>query len=1078
MFIYFLDRLNLADQSSANKSKKNQTNLTRAGPIIINNITQKATTTTAKTTTTTTTTLSPKSQDLNSHEIKVDDFVSLEPENDKKHIHIKNHNDDDEEELTLVAITPRKNHVIPTSLPEKLSKNNNKTSVSLPNTSSSHSNSTSPPSSTSLPYYDTYYYDYEPLDENSEFDDDSETIIITQKRNQPESKDQPIVAPSRLVPHSFQLDRNLAGQGSEHVSVEEVAEINRLSTTTIGSVPNRGRFIPKESEKELTEEQKRKIKSHIVSENEPQTFQSSSVSYNARPLIGKMPVEVLNHHEDLEDEVEEVQPEDYVNIPARKPSIFSRTSKTSTSTTTSTTESTTTTTTSTTPRPTTTSSTTTTVQPTTQKIILRNRLQLTSDNNQYKQLDSKSISSFKDSDIDQSIRSYSSHSSSSDKINRHSKDGVKARSGELTNSEVLEARKSEKVRRILNRLPEKLRFVEPTTYAYAPASKLKLIETHKSGPVTFVEQTTTPITKTSTTTTTEQSTTESSSHSNLNDKELGESKSEVPEVHPPTVSNNSNQSLVNLNRLVESIQSFTSRGIVFKEALNRSITPSYYTKSVVSPFDSLAAQKRGEKDKLRSSTVKTSVNVTPLKPIIKGDLVASRDGFIITSLGREVPKTLSPISTTSTTTEEMLPVTEVAWSETSTHGSTESSVSGTASSVIDDQRHTKLESINRGRYRPFLNYDIVESTTALPSTIRARNQVRKFTPPLIVSTDLPNAVRKKLIRVRPTPGFKQKSTIGSTTEAVELDSSVESEIDDIEEAYERFVSNSTVQSSTEPQPIEKEIPGIRQRLIFKSSEDEPSIVSTSPKQEALIMPIGMIRKGSEAYRTVQITERPRYFAGSKYETTQVVDTDRTTKRFKATVEMPEMRVPEQITEKSIELSSEAPQDEDDSSPENDRHIAHFVDPDQELVSGDESGEELDDYAFIETTPSDVLKAYDENTHRVKTTKTTTTTERPSTIRHAEQTEAEKTKEILTTTTHRQTTTMDLSPSTTHPRSMLPPRASRVNNAIKTTIAAAGIPRRLKPASSYSKCNENSPFAKCNEIPSRYYFYIKLNLKIR
>uniref|UniRef100_A0A182M248 NodB homology domain-containing protein n=1 Tax=Anopheles culicifacies TaxID=139723 RepID=A0A182M248_9DIPT len=77
--------------------------------------------------------------------------------------------------------------------------------------------------------------------------------------------------------------------------------------------------------------------------------------------------------------------------------------------------------------------------------------------------------------------------------------------------------------------------------------------------------------------------------------------------------------------------------------------------------------------------------------------------------------------------------------------------------------------------------------------------------------------------------------------------------------------------------------------------------------------------------------------------------------------------------------------------------------------------------------------------------------------------------IPTTTNTTTTTTTTIRPPTTYSVNKLPPRASRVNNAIKTTIAAAQLPRRYSKPSAAGKsiqCTENSLSAKCNEIPSR------------
>ena len=144
--------------------------------------------------------------------------------------------------------------------------------------------------------------------------------------------------------------------------------------------------------------------------------------------------------------------------------------------------------------------------------------------------------------------------------------------------------------------------------------------------------------------------------------------------------------------------------------------------------------------------------------------------------------------------------------------------------------------------------------------------------------------------------------------------------------------------------------------------------------------------------------------------------------------------------------------------ENDGHQISLED----IVENEEyEGEHEVDYANLDATTSTTTPStYDKNQFNTTyissstepSTTTTTSTLRTSTTTTTWTTEKEK--DATTTST-----------TTANPKSLIPPRVSRVNSAIKTSIVA-GLPRR-KSASSI-KCNDISANAKCNEIASRYY----------
>lgn len=202
-------------------------------------------------------------------------------------------------------------------------------------------------------------------------------------------------------------------------------------------------------------------------------------------------------------------------------------------------------------------------------------------------------------------------------------------------------------------------------------------------------------------------------------------------------------------------------------------------------------------------------------------------------------------------------------------------------------------------------------------------------------------------------------------------------------------------------------------------------------------------------------------------------------KFRATVEMPEFNVPteSEIKARLKQLESEAEKDveseykyETTTNSVATRKIATDLD----LTSETQERNQID-YESPSTTTTHFIR----NLTYVPLTvfdPLTSTTIRTSDIGHMTSTQTRLTSSSSTTTTQK-------SYSTTNSVNTLPPRASRVNPAIKTTIAGGGgsggnstPTRRMNahttPALRFHHHNTTPIIkcvdAKCNEIPSRYH----------
>lgn len=170
-------------------------------------------------------------------------------------------------------------------------------------------------------------------------------------------------------------------------------------------------------------------------------------------------------------------------------------------------------------------------------------------------------------------------------------------------------------------------------------------------------------------------------------------------------------------------------------------------------------------------------------------------------------------------------------------------------------------------------------------------------------------------------------------------------------------------------------------------------------------------------------------------------------KFRATVEMPELNIP---TESEIKAKLKQLEDTAEKDIETEEHYETTTTLSRQHIIDDSGSDSAKD------RPND---NYDN---------------RRMTITAIEQGLAPQTTTRMNSNLT-QTTTTQRTINSIHTS---PPRASRVNAAIKTTIAAASLPptRRSNTATTAPirfatlpllKCTDSTPNAKCNEIPSRY-----------
>lgn len=479
------------------------------------------------------------------------------------------------------------------------------------------------------------------------------------------------------------------------------------------------------------------------------------------------------------------------------------------------------------------------------------------------------------------------------------------------------------------------------------------------------------------------------------------------------------------------IQTFTSRGLVFKENLNRTFEPQNL-KPIVSPYISLEKQRLTNAIRTTSphsldfSSSKLTSTTAPVTPstyrsyfLITAPVTASSASIDSSPIVRDaqpsgvrgpVPSTFlfpkSEAQTTTTPPPSIRPSPFVVNTESNLIPSTENS---------------------RGRYRPFVTFTSQNSIDEEPTTYapRVRFNTRTQTMDDSISSSSPPTdqpvVRRKIVRLKSAlvPPNKPADDFFSSTDHNRIDATTPST--PLREVSARFVASPSRETS---KYAPKDVVG---KLSYSSDIPNRNSFSQLPKEESS--------------PTVDITDKPFFYIRFKNSSTNLEPLETSTKKFRATVEMPEMNVP---TEKELIAFVQQVHEEiyeDDANNQRDSLL--------EVVVGGEH--EVDDYAFVDgSTAASTTAAPKYAKTQFNTTYSTV---------YATSTSTPLTTTSLRTSEHEPTTT-----TTANPKSLIPPRTSRVNSAIKTSIVA-GLPRRNSASS--IKCNDISANAKCNEIPSRY-----------
>lgn len=512
--------------------------------------------------------------------------------------------------------------------------------------------------------------------------------------------------------------------------------------------------------------------------------------------------------------------------------------------------------------------------------------------------------------------------------------------------------------------------------------------------------------------------------------------------------------LSNFKAFNENIQSFTSRGLIFKEALNRTFESQYQIKPIVSPFISLENQRftnairntspSPQAKDYFSKYFSTTTNVPN---------IPTRSYFLITAPSKETTLRSStflfPESSTLTTSS--------VYSTTHKPLITSESTTQFYSTVSTTQ--TLSSDHSRGRYRPYVtyatenSYDVEEPTTYAP---RMRYNTRTQTLVDTATSDLVETPQQRRKRIR-----SKTTTIPS------------------QKSFEQFISSteqmpheSTAKFVASPSRETSQFIPIYSKSNFSSNK---SFSSEKFNATSLtLLKFNDFKNVNESRHhfnepqdsIIQITDKPIYYARYRFNNAinkgQVLE-ETSTKKFRATIEMPEMNVP---TEKQNEQSYF--ENEENYVDENEKLNHSLIDP-LDLIENDYNREHEVDYAYVDST--NFTTSTTRMTSAITTIDTTiqpktgTSTEKLPLTTYSTTTSTQQPTTARTTTTTHRTTEKPL--STTSPKSMIPPRVSRVNNAIKTSIEAT-LPRRI-PNPSSAKCNDNSPNAlQCNEIPSRYY----------
>ena len=485
------------------------------------------------------------------------------------------------------------------------------------------------------------------------------------------------------------------------------------------------------------------------------------------------------------------------------------------------------------------------------------------------------------------------------------------------------------------------------------------------------------------------------------------------------------------------IQTFTSRGLVFKENFNRTYEPQSL-KPIISPYISLETQRltnaiRTTTPRQNEFSISKQSSSTTLPPALS----TYRSYFLITQPIKDkssVPSTFLFPETSSTQSSSILTTT-----------TTPSTMKPSPFVVNTESNFNPSSENSRGRYRPYVAFTSQNSIDEEATTYAPRLRYNTKTQTMVdtVSTSSPPTdqpvVRRKIIRLKSslTAPSKPVDIYNPSTDNNRIDITTVTSTSlstPLREISPRFVA-SPPRESNQFRPLVSKPSGSDFVSSYKSdAASKTNSFNKLPKDEP----------------TVEITddEKPFYYIRFKNTTNLEPLLETSTKRFRATVEMPEMNVP---TEKELNAFVDAVHEEEVYDEEEIIHHPISLD----IIENEKNGEHEVDYAYVEslvtsTTVAPIKLQFNTTYSPVYSTSTSTYQPKTSTLTAP----SLRTTETTTTTT-----------TTANPKSLIPPRTSRVNSAIKTSIVA-GLPRRNSASS--IKCNDISANAKCNEIPSRYY----------
>lgn len=507
---------------------------------------------------------------------------------------------------------------------------------------------------------------------------------------------------------------------------------------------------------------------------------------------------------------------------------------------------------------------------------------------------------------------------------------------------------------------------------------------------------------------------------------LIKSTSEIASESTEIARSTSSPNLSNFKAYNENVQSFTSRGLVFKEALNRTLEPQLFSKPIISPYTSLENQRLT--NAIRTTTQRTNFNPSNRRETTSNPITTStsqpftpstfRSYFLITAPIKNKTSTFLFPESSNLKTTSAEPTSETFSSEASTIASTEN-IRGRY------RHHNKIISKN--------SIATEEPTTYAP---RLRYNTRSHTMVDTVSTESPSS-RRKVVRLKSSlqPPIKPIISL-NTTDTNKIDVTTHS----TKVSTDKFVASSS-RDSSQFRPIQSKSNSFNGKLSHSSDNSQTTPQASALRGNLNYVPVAELRSVDSV---VEITDKPVYFDSFNLNKSEQQETS--TKKFRATVEMPEMNVPmEKIVNAFIE--------NEESYDEADNPLVPL-----DIIESDYDREHEVDFAYVDSSTTSTTVApsvvYDKihfNTTYSTLTETSTRPYQPTTS--------------ILTSTSLQMTEPSTTSTTINPISLIPPRASRVNNAIKTSVA--GLPRRNTSSASI-KCNDISSNAKCNEIPSRYY----------